>query len=506
MSEHEHDVPPIVEGTDRMPATGTDTGSAGSDGPAVIYPLVSNSGNERVLKDWLDDGDAYTVYRGDRSVTDAEFDLCIVDETGLQRHGDDLTAARSAAQPVLLPVLLLYSGQAGGIEPSHDSGIGSTVDEIVSLPIRQTELRWRIRTLLRLRNHSLGLQHRTEELRQFREAADASGHAIYITDAEGAIEYVNPAFEKITGYSREEVVGESPSLLQSDEYDAELYGELWETILDGEQWHHEMVDETKDGERIVLEQTISPVMTEDGTVEKFVAVAQDITERKRYEERLEAQRDDLELLNQVVRHDIRNDLQLVKGYAEMLEGSVAEEARGDLETVRKAVENAIALTGSARDLADVMLQSSTENTTVDFRSTLRRQVRETRAEHTDAVIDLEEPLPEAAVTADSMLSSVFRNLLNNAIQHNDKGTPRVTVSVDRSGGEVRVRVADNGPGVPDAQKAEIFGKGEKGLNSAGTGIGLYLVRTLVESYGGEARIEDNDPTGAVFVVTLPIAE
>ena len=500
-----------------------DDGSTRGDGPAVIYSLVSKSGNDRVLRDWLADSESYTVYLGDQPVTDADFDLCIVDEPGLRRSKDKLAAARAEARPVLLPVLLLCSEQQSDLLERHsegnDDGFESMVDEIVSLPIRQAELEWRIRTLLRLRDQSLDLKRRTEELHQFQEAADASGHAIYITDPEGTIEYVNPAFEEIMGYDRTEVVGDTSSLFQSDEYDEQLDGELRETILDGEQWHHELTEETKSGERIVLDQTISPVVTDDGTVQRFVAVAQNITDRKRYEERLETQRDDLELLNQVVRHDIRNDLQLVRGYADILKGSVTEEAREDLKTVREAVENAIALTGSARDLADVMLQSSAENTTIDLKSTLQRQVRETRNEHTDAVIGVEEPLPEATVTADTMLSSVFRNLLNNAIQHNDKATPRVTVSVERNEDTVTVRVADNGPGVPDAQKDEIFGKGQKGLDSAGTGIGLYLVQSLVEGYGGSTRVEDRaeqspgadpsqsdgtDSQGAVFVVTLPI--
>jgi signal transduction histidine kinase len=102
-----------------------------------------------------------------------------------------------------------------------------------------------------------------------------------------------------------------------------------------------------------------------------------------------------------------------------------------------------------------------------------------------------------------MLSSVFRNLLKNAVQHNDTDDPEVTVSATTGDGTVEVAVADNGPGVPDERKEEIFGQGEKGLESSGTGIGLYLVRTLVERYGGDVRVEDNDPEGSVFVVRLP---
>ncbi|WP_143420945.1 sensor histidine kinase [Halorubrum halodurans] len=101
-----------------------------------------------------------------------------------------------------------------------------------------------------------------------------------------------------------------------------------------------------------------------------------------------------------------------------------------------------------------------------------------------------------------MLSSVFRNLLENAVQHNDEETPEITVRCVDGEETVRVRIADNGPGVPDEQKAEIFGKGESGLGSSGSGIGLYLVNTLTDQFGGDVWVEDNDPKGAVFVVEL----
>ena len=490
---------------------------------AIIYPLVSDEGNRRVLGDWLADHDSYTLAGDDVPITEADFDLCIVDREGLRRHRDELVEIKSEARPVLLPVLLLgserRSEELGTDHPTIADDAGSAVDEIVSLPVRQAELKWRIKTLLRLRGQSLELRTQTNELRLFRKVAEASGHAIYVTDRNGVIEYVNPAFEEITGYDRAEALGKQPSMLQSGEYDDDLYEELWTTIHSGKSWQREMIDVRKDGERIVLEQTVSPVLNGRGETEAFVAVAQDVTERKRYERRLEEQRDDLELLNQVVRHDIRNDLQLVRGYTDLLAEHVDEAGDDDLRTIRERTDNAIALTESARDLADVMLKSDSENTTVDLGSTLRGQLEESRAAHGDAVIELRGSVPDVAVIADSMLTSVFQNLLNNAVQHNDKATPRVTVSAERHDDTVTVRTADNGPGVPDARKDEIFGKGQKGLESAGTGIGLYLVQSLLDSYGGAAWVEDRekrrpsdgqpqtdrDPGGAVFVVELPIA-
>ena len=102
-----------------------------------------------------------------------------------------------------------------------------------------------------------------------------------------------------------------------------------------------------------------------------------------------------------------------------------------------------------------------------------------------------------------MLSAIFRNLINNAVQHNDADEPRVTISAHVNDGSVRIRVADNGPGIPEDQRDQIFDSDEKGLDSTGTGMGLYLVTNLVDMYDGSVWIENNDPRGAVFVVELP---
>jgi signal transduction histidine kinase len=110
-----------------------------------------------------------------------------------------------------------------------------------------------------------------------------------------------------------------------------------------------------------------------------------------------------------------------------------------------------------------------------------------------------------------MLSTVFRNLLDNAVQHNDGPEPEVVVSVDVGEEGARVAVADDGPGIPDGKKAEVFGKGDKGLDSEGTGIGLYLVNSVVTQFGGRVWVEDRkdgdgDPAGSVFLVELRRAE
>jgi len=236
-------------------------------------------------------------------------------------------------------------------------------------------------------------------------------------------------------------------------------------------------------------------------------LVRDITEQKRYERTLEEQRDTLEVLNQVLRHDVRNDLQLVTSYAEMLEDSCEDdEASRHATTILESARHAVELTQTARDIADVLLSDSKETRRVALEPTLESKASEVQSSYPESVIECDPRLPSVRVDADGMLQSVFENLLKNAIQHNDKDVAEVTVTATERDGTVTVRIADNGPGVPDGRKETVFGKGRTGLDSAGTGMGLYLVETLVTGYGGEVWIEDNDPEGSVFVVELPTAD
>jgi PAS domain S-box-containing protein len=349
-------------------------------------------------------------------------------------------------------------------------------------------------------------KERERELEQFREAVEQTAHAVYITDADGTIEYVNQAFEENTGFSEEEAIGANPRILQSGEYDEEYYEEFWETILSGEQWEDEIIDQRADGEQIVMEQTIAPITDEDGRPQRFVAVAQDITERKEHEQLLETQRDSLEVLNQVVRHDIRNDLQVVLGYVNTLEEYVEEDGEEYLRQIQKASQDAVDITMTAQEVTEMLLMPDADLAPVSLGRELEREINDVRSSHSDAVITVDEQLPDVKVMADNMLNSIFRNLLKNAIVHNDKSVPKVTVTTERSDGMVGVTIADNGPGIPDDLKEKIFEKGSQGLGSEGTGLGLYLVDTLVDRYGGDVRVKDNDPEGTVFVVSLPVAE
>lgn len=194
------------------------------------------------------------------------------------------------------------------------------------------------------------------------------------------------------------------------------------------------------------------------------------------------------------------------GWAELLEGHIDEGGDEYLKNILTSGEHIVELTEIARDyVGTVVSDDEMALKPVPIRTTLTTELSlcEESFPETEFVVD--DSVPEVEVTANEMLNSVVRNLLNNAIQHNDEDTPVVEVSGELHDDVVEIRIADNGPGVPDGHRDDIFGKGDRDLGSPGTGIGLYLVRSLVTQYGGDVWVEDNDPTGAVFVVRLPLA-
>ncbi|AXG11948.1 sensor histidine kinase [Haloplanus rubicundus] len=233
-------------------------------------------------------------------------------------------------------------------------------------------------------------------------------------------------------------------------------------------------------------------------------VFHEITAQKQYELQIEQQRDDLETLNQVLRHDIRNDLQLITAYGDILDDECETENKQQyINMINKSANHAVELTQTARELSEVMLSDSVEEQRVTLQTILTDEVTEVQASYPSATLVFGTEIPSVTLAANDMISSVFRNLLKNAVQHNDKEVAEVIVSATDHEDTVTVTIADNGPGVPDGQKETVFGKGERGLDSSGTGIGLHLVNTLVSIHNGDVWIEDNEPEGAIFSVELP---
>jgi signal transduction histidine kinase len=242
-------------------------------------------------------------------------------------------------------------------------------------------------------------------------------------------------------------------------------------------------------------------------IERAVSNARAQLELERRKRRLKEQRDSLDILNEVLRHDIRNDIQLILAYIERLEYDLDDEQQLEyLETIQQSADSAIDLTTTAGDIADTLLENGSEVQAVAVTPVIEDEIEALRTTTIEAEVEVDGTLPDVSVHANDMVEAVFRNLLKNAVHHNDNDVPEVTVSATVRDEVLRVEVTDNGPGVPQSVRETLFEAEVSGMESDGTGVGLHLVWTLVTKYGGDIWLEDNDSRGSTFVVELPLAE
>ncbi|AGN02831.1 PAS domain S-box [Salinarchaeum sp. Harcht-Bsk1] len=324
------------------------------------------------------------------------------------------------------------------------------------------------------------------------------GVAIWIISEPPEFEYVSAGIEDIWGVPAAEL---ESSVLRMIEYIHEDDQEQLLELLDSPDAElEEMTVQHRvvrpDDEVRWVQGRLFPI--EEQGVVKVVGASTDITEQKRRERQLEA-------LNRVVRHDIRNDMAIMLGWAEMLDEHLDPAGREHLEKILTSGDHVVELTKIARDYIETL--TSDEELPVSataLQPVLEREVTLCRQSYPDAEVAVGD-VPDVEVTGNAMLQSVFRNLLNNAVQHNDRATPSVEVTAVEHEETVAIAIADDGPGIPDQLRSSLFDKGWKDVGSQGSGIGLYLVDLLVDQFGGDVRVEDRDPRGTIFTVELPLA-
>jgi PAS domain S-box-containing protein len=325
--------------------------------------------------------------------------------------------------------------------------------------------------------------------------------------------YANTGFTRITGYPEDEVLGRNCRFLQGEGTSDKPVGLMREAIETGDSVQVILENYRKDGTAFWNEVTLSPLEDDSGEITHYLGFQQDVSQRKEYEQQLEAQRDNLTVLNEMVRHDIRNELQVALASLEVIKARDTVVCTEQVETALQSINQAIDLTNTAREVADVMLDTGADYAPVEIALLIEGELADCRSSYPHAELSVEGTLPQVRVRANELLESVFRNLLTNAVQHNDAEEPRVVVASSLDDDDVVITISDNGPGLSDTQRDRLFERGWSADASGGTGIGLYIAEQLVENYGGTLSLADEstatpetDLGGTTFVVRLPRAQ
>ena len=359
-------------------------------------------------------------------------------------------------------------------------------------------------------------EHRRVEAERKRlvTAIEQAAEAVVITDPEGTIQYVNPAFHRITGYTREEVLGQNPRVLKSEEHDRAFYQKLWDTITSGDTWNGRFTNKKKDGTLYLEDATISPVCDNSGKIVNFVSVKRDITREVALEKELR-QAQKMEAVGQLaggVAHDFNNLLTAITGYAELVQDELADNQRA-IEFLGYVMEAAAQAAGVTRSLLTFSRKTEADKESVDLRKVVQKSshfLRHVLPTSIELVADV--AAAEALwVSADStQLQQVIMNLAVNARDAMpDGGTLRVAASygaaaIGSATAEVRLVVSDTGTGMAPEVREHIF---EPFFTTKprgqGTGLGLSIIHGIVKDHGGSIDVESEPGRGTTFTVTLP---
>jgi two-component system cell cycle sensor histidine kinase/response regulator CckA len=365
-------------------------------------------------------------------------------------------------------------------------------------------------------------QKAEDTLRKLWRAVEQSADLVMITDHSGVIEYVNPAFETLTGYSREEAIGRTPRILKSGQQSPELYQQLWQTILAGNVFRGVLVNRKKNGEIFFAEKTITPLRDSEGNIANFISSDRDITERRRLEAQLQqAQKmDAIGRLAGGVAHDFNNLLMVISAYAELTLDSLAPKhpLRRNVEEIQTASRRAADLT---RQLLAFGRQQMQALQLLDLNEVIQeicKMLPRLIGEDIELILDPGRSLGK--VKADTVqIEQVVMNLAANArdaMPHGGTLTIETcNVRVDEAylqrhsivppGDYVLLAVTDSGEGIPPEHLSHIFEPfyttKEEGK---GTGLGLATVYGIVKQSGGFIWVYSEAGLGTTFKIYLPL--
>jgi len=352
------------------------------------------------------------------------------------------------------------------------------------------------------------------QLRKLNQAVEQSPISIVITNLQGDIEYVNPKFTQITGYSSEEVIGQNPRILKSGETPPEEYRAMWQTISSGKEWRGEFHNKKKNGELYWEQAWIAPIFDKDGHITHYIALKEDITEKKHLEAALVSSQKlaTLGTLAAGIAHEINSPLQTILGIAESLltrleKGEFdAERAKKYLDTVRRngwRVADIIrSLLTYARTPVSTFQQADLNHIIQDTLLLIEHQLRSWS--NISIVSFLAANLPPITCDRDK-ISQIIINLLTNARDAMPSGGEiYIRTFYDAQGGWIVLEVKDTGKGMPDEVKEKIFDPffTTKPIGE-GTGLGLSVVHGIVRAHQAEINVESEVGRGTTFTIRFP---
>lgn len=365
------------------------------------------------------------------------------------------------------------------------------------------------------------VEERTLKIRKLSTAVEQSPTTIVITDTKGDIEYANPKFTELTGYTIQETIGKNTRVFNSGKTDRKIYKELWQTIQGGKTWQGEFINRKKNGDEFIENSVIAPIFDQEGTIINYVAIKVDITARKIAEAEIILKNEELQKLNSekdkffsIIAHDLRGPFNGFLGLTQIMAEDLPSLKMAEIQEIAVSMKNSA--TNLFRLLENLLHWARMQQGLIPFNKEalalfpiieesvemLMEAAKNKGIEITNEVSDLLE------VFADSnMLQTVIRNLVSNAVKFTPKGG-KITIRAKMlSDNDIEISINDSGIGMSKALVDNLFQLDVK-TNRPGTegepstGLGLLLCKEFVEKHGGKLWVKSEEGKGSTFYFSI----
>jgi hypothetical protein len=368
-------------------------------------------------------------------------------------------------------------------------------------------------------------QKAEEKLQLLGKALEQSPVSITISDREGVIEYVNPKFSEITGYSYDEVIGANSDILNSKEHSNAFSKRIWNTVISGKDWIGEVENQRKNGDHYWESLIISPILNSTGQITNFISIKEDITERKQMIREVIVAKEKAEEAEHLksaflanMSHEIRTPLNAILGFTTLLttSASITEKSRQDyISIINKSAEGLLHIINDILDISKLetgQVKIYKQAFLIEpVLTSLQVQFENKLAECGKPGIRLESfPTPPALeiISDKNRLTQILSNLLDNACKFTESGTIAFGVSKVFDG-HMELIVSDTGIGISKKDQSSIFERfrqvGDSNIRiNSGNGLGLAIVKSLVELMEGQIEFESVLDEGTRFRIRLPL--
>lgn len=352
------------------------------------------------------------------------------------------------------------------------------------------------------------------DLQRLFYVAENTVNPLQITDEHGNMIYVNPAFVKMSGYTKNELNGKNPRIFGSGKHSKDFWKNVWKNISNGKAWQGEVINRKKSGQTIHTQLMISPIVDDNKGVIGYFGIHQDLTDKRKLEKQLvhTQKMESIGTLAAGVAHEVGNPLASISALVQILQRTIDDDfSKEKLELVKKQVNR---ISKIIRDLVDFSRPSNYELQPTDINENLKEAIEIVRvgkkAKKIQFVYEPDEEIPLLHVIPDQV-QQVFVNILINAVDamsdedKNEQPTGEIKAVSYKDQDNIYVEISDTGPGIPEDHLSKIFEPFfTTKKEGKGTGLGLWVSYGIIKSFHGKIKASNRISKGTTFTMSFPV--